>query len=395
MIAHFADAREDGVGEVFDVDGVAFGDWRGGDAGPLQAHGEDVGGGCHGADFCLWAVDARVADEERDTDGFFVGQAALAAEAVFAVEVAVVAGEDDGGVGEMAGAFESVDEAAEAFVDGLGHTHAVEDHDVVGGGLRGERRDAFDVLQEGGFICWEDFVVAAAGRSAAGVEVPMARGDFEIVGLFEAGDFAVGVLGDVGMDGFVGEVEAEGFVALLIDEIDGVIGKNIGDVALGLDGFSVDVEGRIEGFALAGEGDPVIEAGAGRVIDTHVPFTEEGGGVAVVVEEAGPGFERVAVAGAVGVIGDSVLERILTGEERRATGGAEGCGDEGVFEAGAFAGEAVGMRGLGEGMAGAAEFIEAEIVDEDEDDVGPGRCGGGKREAQELSAQHELHCTSL
>jgi hypothetical protein len=193
----------------------------------------------------------------------------------------------------------------------------------------------------------------------------------------------------------VGEIEAEGLFAFLVDEIDGVIGEDIGDIALGLDGFSIDVEGRIEGFALAGEGDPVVEAGAGRVIDAHVPFAEEGGGVAVVVEEAGPGFQRVAVAGAVGVVGNSVLERILTGQERGAAGGAEGRGDEGVFEAGAFAGEAVGIGGLGEGMAGAAEFVEAEIVDEDEDDVGPGGSGGGRGEAQELPAMHGLYCTSL
>lgn len=223
----------------------------------------------------------------------------------------------------------------------------------------------------------------------------MAGGDFEVGGFFEVGDFAVGALGNVGVDGFVGEVEAEGFVAFLVDEVDGVIGEDIGDVAFGLDGFSVDVEGRIEGFALAGEGDPVIEAGAGRVVDAHMPFAEEGGGVAVVVEEAGPGFERVALAGTVGVVGDSVLEGILTGEECGAAGGAEGCGDEGVFEAGAFAGKAVGIGGLGEGMAGAAELVEAEIVDEDEDDVGPGGCGGGKREAQELPTVHGLYCTSL
>ena len=220
LIAHFADAREDGVGEVFDVDGVAFGDGRGGDTGPLQAQGEDVDGGRERADFCLRAVDARVADEERDADSLFVGQAPFAAEAVFAVKVAVVAGEDDGGVGKLAGAFEGFNHAAETFVDGLGHAHAVEDHGVIGGCVRGEWGDAFDGLEEGRLICWEDFVVAAAGWGSAGVEVPVARGDFEVVGLFEAGDFAVGALGDVGVDGFVGEVEAEGFVACLVDEID-------------------------------------------------------------------------------------------------------------------------------------------------------------------------------
>ena len=335
------------------------------------------------------AVGARVADQEWDADGFLVRQAAFAAEAVFAVEVAVVAGEDDGGVGKLAGAFEGFDDAAEAFVDGLGHTHAVEDHGVVGGGRRREGREAIDRLEKGRFICWEDFVVAAAGRCLAGVEVFVARSDFEVTGFFEAGDFAVGALGDVGVDGFVGEVEAERFVAFLGNEFDGVIGEDIGDVAFGLDGFSVYVEGRIEGLALAWEGDPVVEAGAGRVVDAHVPFAEEGGGVAVVVEEAGPGFERVAVAGAVGVIGDSVLERVLTGEECRAAGGTEGRGDEGVFKACAFAGEAVGMGGLGERVAGTAEFVEAEIVDEDEDDVGSGgRRGSGSGETEELAAQH-------
>jgi len=101
-----------------------------------------------------------------------------------------------------------------------------------------------------------------------------------------------------------------------------------------------------------------------------VPFADEGGFVAGVVQEAGPSGEAVTGGAAIDVVGDLIGVRVEAGEEGGAAGGAEGSDGEGVLEHGAFAGEAVDVWSLGEGMAAAAEFVPAQIIDQDEDDVG-------------------------
>ena len=113
----------------------------------------------------------------------------------------------------------------------------------------------------------------------------------------------------------------------------------------------------------------MVETGAGGIVDAHVPFADEGGFVAGVVEEAGPGGEAVAGGAAIDVVGDLVGVRVEAGEEGGAAGGAERGDGEGVLEHGAFAGETVYAGGLCEGVAAAAELVPAEVVDQDEDDV--------------------------
>ena len=57
------------------------------------------------------------------------------------------------------------------------------------------------------------------------------------------------------------------------------------------------------------------------------------------------------------------LARLRRAERRR---------DEGVAEDDAFAGDAVDVRRLDERMAGEAQVVPAQIVNQDEDDVGTG-----------------------
>jgi hypothetical protein len=59
--------------------------------------------------------------------------------------------------------------------------------------------------------------------------------------------------------------------------------ENVGDVAHFLDGLAVDVEVGIDVATLAFDGDPVVEAGAGRIIHAHVPLADEGGLIAGVM----------------------------------------------------------------------------------------------------------------
>jgi hypothetical protein len=84
-----------------------------------------------------------------------------------------------------------------------------------------------------------------------------------------------------------------------------------------------------------------------------------------------------------------VARRVVAGEEAGAAGGAVASGGVAVGERHALAGEGVEVRGFVEVGALPADVLPAEVVGEDEDDVGPARggCGGeerqGEREASE------------
>src|SRR5438874_2179378 len=65
------------------------------------------------------------AHEQGDAGGFFVGEAALDTEAVLAVEIAFVTGENDKGVLELMGVFQGFEDAANGFVHGGQHAEAV------------------------------------------------------------------------------------------------------------------------------------------------------------------------------------------------------------------------------------------------------------------------------
>ena len=106
----------------------------------------------------------------------------------------------------------------------------------------------------------------------------------------------------------------------------------------------------------------------------------EGEAVGVVGgEERGVAFPRGGLRGA-DVVGDAGALGPLAGEDAGARGGADGAGGVGIGEARALAGEAVEVRSLVERAAVAAEVLAAEVVGEEEDDVGRALrgCGGGR-----------------
>ena len=192
------------------------------------------------------------------------------------------------------------------------------------------------------------------------------------VELFVAGG---GLEGEV--DAFVGEVEAKGAVGVAVDELAGAGGEDVGDVAgFGFVG-AVVVDGWVFVLALAEEAVPVVEAGAPFVaVAAHVPLAVEAGAVAGFLEDLGEGGEGF-VEGAEVVL-DLVGVHVEAGEDGGAAGGAETASDEGVLEVGAAGGEAVEMRRLEPGVAGAAHGVVTVIVTEDEDDVAALRGLGGE-----------------
>ena len=70
------------------------------------------------------------------------------------------------------------------------------------------------------------------------------------------------------------------------------------------------------------------------------------------------------------VIDDSMAAGILAGEDRGPIGRAQRRGMEGVGKQRAFMCQAVNMRGLHVRMAAGAEFVEAQVIDQDHDQVG-------------------------
>ncbi|MEN9633397.1 MAG: hypothetical protein RL077_1801 [Verrucomicrobiota bacterium] len=148
--------------------------------------------------------------------------------------------------------------------------------------------------------------------------------------------------------------------------------------------------------ALAGadEVETVFLDGGSVGVVAEMPFADVRGGVAGGAKRAcdvgHAGLQPVAHAargvrrlgGIVAV--DAVARRNLPGEKTAAAGRADGSGDIKLGEQRAIGGEPVEVGRLGEGVTVAAQIAPAEIVGEDEEDVGPsGRVRGGSDEAQQ------------
>lgn len=245
--------EEFGAGVVFfvseegfeDVESVDFG-FVGGFGGPVDVGGAGEGGEeVHGADeFVAGSCGgdfAWPADDEGDAGAAFEGAPFFAAEGFavggFAGLWAVVGGEDDDGVFFEVEFLEGGEELADTVVHFL---------------------DDVAVFSEGGVIF----------------------------------PFGVGFDGEMG--GAVGEVEEEGFVFVFAEEADGFGGEFFGEEAV-FEGFFDDfvVAPDFIGLVVA-EGDEVVvlEAAAVREgfwLGADVPFSGDGGGVAIGLEDFGDG----------------------------------------------------------------------------------------------------------
>lgn len=174
------------------------------------------------------------------------------------------------------------------------------------------------------------------------------------------------------------KVEKEGFVLITFDEIDPFFGDDVGGVARNILhlGAVAPLFVNVVVTAAIEEADEFVEAVFGRVVFisvTEVPLSEHGGGIAVVLEDAGNGGDRGVEADLVTTsdddIDDAVSLLVATGEE----GGASGAADRGVGvevgEVHPFPSHAVNAGSLHPTVV-KTEVPAAEIVSEDDDDVG-------------------------
>ena len=77
------------------------------------------------------------------------------------------------------------------------------------------------------------------------------------------------------MDRLVRQIDEERLIGRAIDESLNVVGEQIGRVALGLHPLAIDIQRRIDRFALAGHRHPVVEPRPRAVVVAHVPLAEE------------------------------------------------------------------------------------------------------------------------
>ena len=225
---------------------------------------------------------------------------------------------------------------------------------------------------------------------------------------------------DGGVYGIVPEVEEEGLLAIVVDEADGFVGEAIGevffvlaglkagDVGPGVLGVCIGVE-KGSGLASVVASDVDLEAvGLGEVllvflaVGLQVPLADVGGLIASIAEGFGDGDfvqwqaadglwsdELVSWAtwpGDAAVVGEFDPAWVFAGHDAGAGWRADGIGRIGIGEAHALAGEPIDVRRLVEGGAVTAKVGPAEVVDENEDDVGPfGGCGdeGEQQEREE------------
>ena len=130
---------------------------------------------------------------------------------------------------------------------------------------------------------------------------------------------------------------------------------------------TVFVDYRIDVLSLALETDPIVESRPARIVEAHVPFSDEGGLVASLTESPGEGIKRMAddVDPQPVVIRDQVFVGILTCQEARSTGRAKRARHEELGEARTLVGEAINVRRLQVGIARDAEPVGALIIGDD------------------------------
>src|SRR5262249_28178415 len=113
----------------------------------------------------------------------------------------------------------------------------------------------------------------------------------------------------------------------------------------------------------------MVNAGSRIVFEAHVPFAHKRSLVPRVVQQAQESDQFVTARAAVSVVGDAVFVGVLAGQITRAARRAEWRGNERVSKPDAFTRDALDAWDLDERII---DFVPAQIVSEDEDDVGAG-----------------------
>ena len=167
----------------------------------------------------------------------------------------------------------------------------------------------------------------------------------------------------------------------VLDEVDGEIRDEVGDVAGVLLAAGRREEDRVVIHALTGQNVPEIEA---RRLAAEVPLADHAGviagGVQIRRQRRPLRVNRVEYRHAVDVT-------VLAGENARAARRADGVDAETIFEPHPGVGDAVEVRRLVDEAAVATHGMRRVVVGHDVEDVRPGRIGGDSGQRQQRGQQ--------
>jgi hypothetical protein len=347
--------------------------------GGFEQGGEEIGAADRGADDGAGFDDGGPAHDEGLADAAFIHPAFAAAQrevggggALAGGEAAVVAGEDDEGVLTQTEFVEFGEDFADGEVHGLDHSGV-----------------------DGVFLDEADF--AGVFFSPGGFEAEALA--FLLIFLFQIGSRL-----QRGVDGVEGEVGEETTVFVGFDESASLRGEAIWQV---LAFWAVGQAGVVIGdkvfaapirAAAIDAAEVVIEALIfwPETLGAEMPFASEEGGVTggfhglgqggrVECEAVGVGGgEQRGVAfpfvwlGGTDVVGDAGAGGPLASHDAGASGGADGAGGVAIRKQSAVFGHLIDIGRLVKRAAVAPEVALAEVIDQEEDDVGRGGGSGGE-----------------
>ncbi len=165
--------------------------------------------------------------------------------------------------------------------------------------------------------------------------------------------------------------QAERLILLaVLDEVQCLVGDDVGHVTLDRRALAVGDEDRIEVPSLSDQYRPLIEASR---VGYQVPFANDAGLIARIVKQLDEGLLAAVEDGLGLVVGEAVNVAVFSGEDASAAGPAEGVGDEAIFKAHSLRRQAVEVGGLIDFTAIAGEGVGGVVVGHDVKDVRPRR----------------------
>jgi hypothetical protein len=186
------------------------------------------------------------------------------------------------------------------------------------------------------------------------------------------------ILDEVGVHRFVREEERERLLPFPSHEFDRAGIQDIGHVALDLVLAAIFPEDRVDELALPLEAHPVVVPGPRARVVAHVPLADVRRLVAERLQRDVVVVQAMARDVAPDVVDDAVARGVLASQDRGAVRRAQRRRVEGILEHRALVSEAVDVGRFHVRMTRGAGFVEAQVVDQDHDQVG--FLGHGRRD---------------
>jgi hypothetical protein len=182
----------------------------------------------------------------------------------------------------------------------------------------------------------------------------------------------------VRMHRLVSEKERPWPIVLSGDELHRQGIHEIGHIAGVSNILAVVVESRVDDLAMPVIAHPQVIAGARHAVISHMPLADVRGQVAELLQLDVVIRQPVAHRVARHVVDDAVTTCVLAGHDRSAVRRADRRGVESSLEKHAFGSQPVDVRRLHVGVAARAELIVAQVIHQDDEEIGLSHARTGK-----------------